>query len=125
LLESWKQEARTVSNTIRFPNAGFATVTAAQPLGGARSTSFASRLGAVGASIGSGLQAIGRTVVQAAMGGLPPVVQNLAQNAVSAMGGPPLTAEQAEKVDMVDKAHLFLMQNAIFAAANAPVVERD
>ena len=88
---------------------------------------FAQRMSGLSA-LGSGVQVVGqnlgRAVIATALSGLPPVVQNIAQNLVGAATGGALGAQDAAKLDLVDKTRTFIMMNAIFDAANAPVVDR-
>lgn len=79
--------------------------------------------GGILGAVASGVQTIGRQVLQSALSGLPPVVSNLATNAASAVAGQ-LTGQDAEMMDMVDKCHTYLMMNAIFDAGNTPTPDR-
>ena len=65
---------------------------------------FAQRMSGLSA-LGSGVQVVGQNLVGAATGGA-------------------LGAQDAAKLDLVDKTRTFIMMNAIFDAANAPVVDR-
>lgn len=90
--------------------------------GGPSGTDFASRMSPLGA-LASGVQSLGRSVLQAATAGLPPVLQNLAQNAAGAVGGA-VTGQDAASLDLIDKTRFYVMMNAIFATANMPTVEK-
>lgn len=112
-----------MSTPIRFGNVG-ATPAFTRPtsVGG---SDFASRLGGgVGAALASGVQTLGRQVLQAATAGLPPVVQNLAQTAAQAVGGE-LTGQDAATLDIIDKTRFYVMMQAIFAAGNMPTVDKQ
>ena len=85
---------------------------------------FASKLAPIGAALAAGAQTLGRSVVQAATAGLPPVVQNLAQNAAGALVGE-LAGPDREKLALIDAAHQLLLVNAFFDASNTPQIERD
>lgn len=114
-----------MSDPIRF--GGFTPVmTPVRAPAAAVSGGFAERLGT---ALASGIQqvgtALGRQVVQVATAGLPPVLSTLAQGAASALTGGALGGEDQEKLKLIDATRQFLMMNAIFDAANAPIVERD
>ncbi len=96
---------------------------------GPTGTGFAQKMDGL-SSLASGVQVIGqnlgRAVIATALSGLPPVVQNMAQNLVGAATGGVMADDlAAAKLDLLDKTRTFIMMNAIFDAANAPVVERD
>jgi hypothetical protein len=115
-----------VSTPIQFGGVGMSAVTPARTSGPA-GTGFAQRMSGLSA-LASGVQVIGqnlgRAVIATALSGLPPVVQNMAQNVASAATGGALGGEDAAKLDVVDKMRTFIMMNAIFDAANAPIVDR-
>lgn len=115
-----------MSTPVRF-GVGMSAVTPART-SGSTGTGFAERMGGLSA-LASGVQAIGqnlgRAVIATALSGLPPVVQNMAQNLVGAATGGALGDDQAAKLDLLDKTRTFIMMNSIFDAANAPVVDRD
>jgi len=111
-----------MTTPIRFNNLGV-TPSISRPTGTSGSD-FASRLGGgVGAALASGVQSLGRQVLNAATAGLPPVVQNLAQTAAQAAGGT-LSGQDAASLDVIDKTRFYVMMQAIFAAANMPTAER-
>lgn len=109
-----------MSNPIRFgPAAGLASP-AARPAGPVGGAGFASRMNPTSA-LATGVQTLGREVVKAATAGLPPVLQNLAQNAAGAVTG---GGQDAALLDVIDKTRFYVMMNAIFDAGNMPTVEK-
>lgn len=114
-----------MSTPVQFGRVGVSAVPVRPS--GSTGTGFAERLGDLSA-IASGVQVIGqnlgRAVIATALSGLPPVVQNMAQNLASAATGGALGTEDAAKLDVIDKMRTFMMMNAIFDAANAPIVDR-
>lgn len=84
------------------------------PASPASGGNFAAKLGSVAAGIASTGMSIGKQVLKSVVPG-GGVLANLASNLVPG----------SEDLEMVDKIRTFAMTNAIFDAANAPVVERD
>ncbi len=117
-----------MSTPVRFGGVAVNAVIPART-SGPSGTGFADRLSGL-SSVASGVQVIGqnlgRAVIATALSGMPPVIQNMAQNLVGAATGGVLADDQAAaKLDLLDKTRTFIMMNAIFDAANMPIVERD
>ncbi len=112
-----------MSTPIRFSPLGV-TPSLSRPTG-ATGAGFASRMGGNPlAALATGVQNLGRQVVQAATAGLPPVVQNLARGAVDAAGGA-LTGQGGESLEILDQTRFYVMMQSIFAAANMPTVDKQ
>ncbi|MDQ3266627.1 MAG: hypothetical protein M3Y59_23755 [Myxococcota bacterium] len=113
-----------MSTPIRFSPLGV-TPSLTRPTG-STGAGFASRMGGngLGAALASGVQNLGRQVVQAATAGLPPVVQNLARGAVDAAGGA-LTGQGGASLEILDQTRFYVMMQSIFAAANMPTVDKQ
>lgn len=109
-----------MSNPIRFGIAAGIASPAARPAGAVGGAGFASRLSPATSALATGVQTLGREVVRAATAGLPPVLQNLAQNAAGVVTG----EQDAALLDVIDKTRFYVMMNAIFDTANMPTVEK-
>jgi hypothetical protein len=67
---------------------------------------------------------LGQKVLSTAVGNNPSVL-SYASNAIGAGEGDPASEQASQLAQRVDQARIFALQNAIFDAGSAPVVERD